>query len=308
MPNPEQDAAPPVRAWSCSRGWLVWRGPATQPTVRWLPARRASGAPLAEPPAHYWLVGHDGEVAAKFESEGWTVEDELGGILYAVEDGTLVKLTISDRMPAPLSIREEVVMSGLAPLAAGEVKASRLIAGAIEHELAWQEARRRSEELAGGARVAAIPGSLERFDAGDAFQRAQAQLSRQVARYYAPTSEAMLRALTAFGAAHRAASGAWRDTLAWAMEPFVAACRVVGNDLPAKDVKLGEHAGDPSPPPPEQRGAARELAESLPGVRAKVLDYKRQMEESDANLTAIELGEAAKLVETAHARMLGLIG
>ena len=71
---------------------------------------------------------------------------------------------------------------------------------------------------------------------------------------------------------------------------------------------LSELAGDPSPPPAEQRGGARDLAESLPGLRAEVLDYKRQMEESDANLTAIELGEAAKLVETAHARMLGVIG
>jgi hypothetical protein len=107
---------------------------------------------------------------------------------------------------------------------------------------------------------------------------------------------------------HRAAGGAWRDTLAWAMEPFVAACLVVGNDLRANQVASSELAGDPSPPPPEQRGAARELAESLPGLRAEVLKYKRQMEESDANLTAIELGKAAKLVETAHARMLGVIG
>ncbi|MFL5382030.1 MAG: hypothetical protein ACJ8GN_05910 [Longimicrobiaceae bacterium] len=39
-----------------------------------------------------------------------------------------------------------------------------------------------------------------------------------------------------------------------------------------------------------------------------MLDYKRLMEESDANLTAIELEKAAKLVETAHARMLSVIG
>jgi len=311
MSNPEQDAAaPPLRAWSCSRGWLVWRGLPWHTGVRMLSGRLASVTPLAKPPSNYWLVGYDGEVAAKFESEERRmVPGEVGGVLYAIERGSLFRFIISYRYSGPASIRKDVMIPGLAEVVVFDAEAAQRIAAAIAREEARQEEQWRAAVQAGRERLAAIPGALGRFDAGAAFRGAQTHLRRQVFRFYAPASEAMLRGLVAFGELHRAANSAWRDTLAWAMEPFVAACCVVGNSMYAKRlVKLGELAGDPSPPPPEQREAARQLAESLPGVRAKVLHYRRQMEESDANLTAIRLGKAAELVETAHARMLRVLG
>jgi hypothetical protein len=308
---PDADRNPPttpLRAWRHAGGWVVWRGPAAQPIVSSIPRRRASGRPLAEPPADFWLLGANGDVTRRFESIAWSIDDELGASLFTVEDGSLLEITVQDRFRGEVSIREKVAVAGLMRVAEDDIAEVSHVSAAIRREEAVMEKRRRDAEQAGLDRLAAVPGALESFDAGDGFEHAHGALSAQISRYHAPTSEAMLRRLTAFGALHRGASGSWRDTLGWAMEPFVTACRIVAFDLFVRRVEWSGDAVEPSPVPPGQQGDVRALADSLRELRAEVKQAAEWADDSDARNTAIGLWQAADGIEEARARLERAIG
>jgi hypothetical protein len=130
-------ATPPTpRAWRCDAGWLVWRGPPAQPIPDWAPLHRASGDPLPEPPADFWLVGDDGRVAKRYESMAWSVEDELGATAYVVTDGELLEIGMSAHFRYSEEIRETVALRGLRPVGDGDEDAARWISAAVERELA----------------------------------------------------------------------------------------------------------------------------------------------------------------------------
>jgi hypothetical protein len=309
MPDSDQNPpTPPLRAWRHAGGWVVWRGPAAQTIVSSIPRQRASGRPLVEPPADFWLLGPNGDVTRRFESIGWSIDDELGASLFTVEDGSLLEITVQDCFRGELSIREKVAVAGLTEVAADDTAEAQRVYAAIRREEAAMAERRRDAEQAGRDRLAAVPGALESFDAGDGFQRAHGALSAQISRYHAPTSEAMLRRLTAFGALHRGVSGSWRDTLGWAMEPFVTACRIVAFDLFVRKVEWSGDAVVPSTVPPGQQGDVRALAESLRELRVEVLQAAEGADDSDARNTAIGLRQAADDIEEARARLERAIG
>src|SRR5688572_25053498 len=124
MPDADRNPpTPPLRAWRCARGVVLWRGPASHPISESVVKQRASGAPLEEPPGDYWLIDASGRVAEKFESETWSVEDELGAALFTVADGSLVRISVSDFFRWPAQIRETVEVAGLSEVARDDADA-----------------------------------------------------------------------------------------------------------------------------------------------------------------------------------------
>src|SRR6187551_86514 len=96
MPDRDDPNLIPLRAWRCPEGFLLQRSPA-EPVPSWVHVRRASGKPLAEPPADYWLVGPEGRVTLRHECRTWSVEDELGVTAFVVEDGALRQIDVHQR-------------------------------------------------------------------------------------------------------------------------------------------------------------------------------------------------------------------
>jgi hypothetical protein len=286
---------------------LVWRGPASHPIPDLVVKQRASGAPLEEPPGDYWLIAASGRVAEKFESEAWSVEDELGAALFTVADGSLIRISVSDFFRWPAQVRETVEVAGLSEIARDDADAHGWIFDAVAREQEAMARDRSAAVRAGQDRVAAISGALDEYEAGEGFRRAQAQLRRQVAAIWAPNGVEALRALVAYGRLHRTVRGPWRATLEWAMEPFVNACRIVGNDLGTVEEPYPVD-GPAAPPPVEHLPALRAFSSLLGDFHAQLLRAEKAAFESHANLTARALLKAAKDVVAARARLERAIG
>ena len=300
-------STPPFRAWRCARGVVLWRGPASHPISESVVKQRASGAPLDEPPGDYWLIDASGRVAEKFESEAWSVEDELGAVLFTVADGSLLRISVSDFLRRPPEIRETVEVAGLSEVARDDAATHGWIFDAVAREQERMARERSAAELAGRERVNAISGALDEYEAGEGFRRAQARLRRQIAAIWAPDSEEALRALVAYGRLHRTVRGPWRATLEWAMEPFVNACRIVGNDLDTVQEPYPVD-GPAAPPPAEHLPALRAFSTLLGDFHAQLLRAEEAAFQSDANLTARALRKAADDVVAARARLIRTIG
>lgn len=305
--------APPhtPRAWRCDAGWLVWRGPPAQPLPDWAPLRRASGDPLPGPPADFWVIGHDGRVARRYESTAWSVEDELGATAFVVADGELLEIGMSARFSGPEEIRESAPLRDLRAVDDGDADAWRRIDAAVERELAARADAAERARQEGVARVAAVPGALDDYGAGDDFRRAHDLLRGRLAAFPSPTAEALLRALAAFGALHRALDEAPRAALGWAMEPFLAACRVAANDPGVPALKRREWPATDAGiaiAPAEDRPALRQLAASVAGVHAELVRHAGWAEDTDAGNTAIQLRQAAAAVDASRARLERIAG
>ncbi|HEX6751294.1 MAG TPA: hypothetical protein VF092_28645 [Longimicrobium sp.] len=301
------DAAPaPLRAWRCDTGWLVWRGPAASPVPDGLGLRRVSGQPLPDPPGDYWLFGDDGKLARACETMPWSVEDELGASAFVVTDGELVEIVVVSHPRHDPVIRETVVARGLQPVGDGDGDARRSISDAIARELEKRARREEKSARMGRDRVASIPGALETYEgAGDDFHRAHESLRNCLAAFFAPTYASLLHALMLFGARHRGASGEWRAALEWAMEPYVAACRIAANAPQSRELR--DRAWETEPGghvvPPAQRPHARELAGALRRVHADLLQAAGWADDTDARNTAIQYRQAAAAVDASRARL-----
>ncbi|HSU15166.1 hypothetical protein [Longimicrobium sp.] len=298
------------RAWRCADGWLVRRGAPAEPVPDWLPLRRASGDPLPTPPADYWLIGGDGTVARKYECSTWSVEDELGAVLYVIDGDALMEIWVSVTYRHPDELREVLALRGLRPMEEGDEDAARWIGAAIAREMEMRAERARQSRRAGMERVAAIPGALEMWDAGDGFRRAHELLRARVEAYGGSAEEMLLRALMAFGGLHRASDGEARAAVAWAMEPFVAGCRIAAFDpLVASAGAAGwTHEGAPPTAPAETHGEIRALAASLGDARADLLQSAGWADDTDARNNAIALRRAADAVGASRARLHRLAG
>jgi len=102
--------------------------------------------------------------------------------------------------------------------------------------------------------------------------------------------------------------GPWRATLEWAMEPFVNACRIVGNDLDTVREPYPPDGLAAAPPPAEHLPGLRAFSALLGDFHAQLLRAEKAAFESDANLTARALRKAANDVVAARARLDQMIG
>ncbi len=306
------DAAPArLRAWRCDAGWLVWRGPAAAPVPDGLGLRRASGRPLPDDPGDYWLFGGDGTLARACETMAWSVEDEIGATAFVIADGELVEISVTRHPRYDPEIRETVVARDLEPVGDGDGDARRSVSDAIARELARRARREKKAAQLGRDRVAAISGALESYDgAGDDFRREHESLRDGLAAFVAPTYASLLRALMLFGRRHRDASGEWRAALEWAMEPYVAACRIAANDPAARELRGSAWETAPGGPaiPPAQRPHAGELAEALRRVHADLLQAAAWADDTDARNTALQYRHAASAVDASRARLEAACG
>ncbi|HEX8905271.1 MAG TPA: hypothetical protein VF771_10540 [Longimicrobiaceae bacterium] len=301
----EHPAVP--RAWVCHAGLLARRGPPAEPIPDWAPLHRASGDPLPEPPSDFWLIGGDGRVTRRFESRAWSVEDELGAEVYLVIGDELREIGMTARFRSPEEIREAVVLRGLREVGDGDEDAWRRISAAVEREMAARADAAERARREGEARVAAIPGALEDYAAGDDFRAAQELLRVRLAACPAPEYEPLLRVLMELGALHRASDGELRRALEWVMEPYVAACRIAAYDREAQALRgrewpaTGAIAVTPSP-------ELRRLAATLSDAHASVLKSARWATDTDARNTAIHLREVAAIVDASRARLARILG
>src|SRR5437868_1475767 len=126
MSNRNDPDLVPLRAWRCAEGFLVQRPPA-EPAPSWVNVRRASGKPLAEPPADYWVVARDGRVTSRHECRAWSYEDEFGVTAFVVEDGALREIRILQRGRSDETVEERVVVDAALEVASDDAGAVRTI-------------------------------------------------------------------------------------------------------------------------------------------------------------------------------------
>jgi hypothetical protein len=215
--------SPLMRLWRCGRGLLIER-PAGQAMIDTLLS--ASRRMWRTPPMDYWLVDGDGHVIERFAVMAWSLEDELGATLFAIEDRTLVKLEVRAPDRRDATVQSSVALAGLVALPADDAAGLAQARAALARDADRQaEAVRRGE-----ARVAAVAGADDDYGAGEAFRMAQHLLRQRVAAYGEALSESLLAALMRFGTLYAAA-----PSVEPALAAFVAACRRAAFDRTLTD-------------------------------------------------------------------------
>lgn len=283
------------RQWRSDRGFLIER-PATVAVIGSLLA--ASRRAWDKPPMDYWLIDDAGGLRRRFNVMVWSLEDELGATLFAVENHALVRLEVRELYGGKSTVERVVEIDGLAEGPADDGAAVARARVAVADEGARHDAARRRGE----ARLAAIPGAREDAGAGDAFRAAQDALGIRVADYGEPLSELMLHALTRFGDLYARA-----PAVKPALDLFVDACRRAAFD---RTIRQGDVAvpgvGDGRMGPREREQAAELVATLRDLERALNIDADIQ-EQVDARGNAIAYWAAARCVADARsalARML----
>ncbi|HET7229155.1 MAG TPA: hypothetical protein VFJ16_04100 [Longimicrobium sp.] len=296
-----------VRAWACDDGWVVFRGLSERTP---LDIRRASGQPLHADPADWWMIGRDGRVARRFTGTNWAIDDEMGATAYVVEDGALLEITTTEHVRGDRAVRETAAVPRLRPVADDDDEAARSIAAAIDREERDDAERRAAGVLAGQQRIAAIPGADERYGLGDDFDRARRLLLARLAAFDSPEVSAVLRAMAAFAALHRASPEAWRAPLAWAIEPLVAAGLIITYDPAAAALARRDWTDPNAPAAPgaEDRPPLAEMIETLSATEAELLQHARWADDTDARNTAVALYRAADAVAASRTRLRQLDG
>jgi hypothetical protein len=202
-----------MRLWRCTKGLLIEYGPGAAVVNSLLATSRRR---WRDPPRDYWLVDAGGGIVERFSVTVGSVDDELGATLFVVEGQALVKLVVREVYGRDATLRETVVLADL-----DEVPDDDAISlGQARGALARADTRRAEAIRQGEARVAAIPGADDVYDAGEGLRAAQRALRARVAAYGEPLSAALLGALARFGDLYESA-----PSVEPALDTFVDACR-----------------------------------------------------------------------------------
>ena len=285
-----------TRKWRSDRGLLVER-PATVAVVGSLLA--ASQRTWDKPPMDYWLIDQAGGLRRRFEVMVWSLDDELGATLFAVENHALVRLEVREIYGGKSTVERVVEIDGLAEEPADDGAAVARARVAVADEGARHDAARRSGE----ARLAAIPGAREDAGAGDAFRAAQHALGARVANYGEPLSESLLRALMRFGDLYASA-----PVVKPALDLFINACRRAAFDRTFRqdDVAVPGVVGDARMGAAEREQGA-ELVDALRDLE-RALDVDADIQEQiDARGNAIAFSAAARGVADARAVLMRML-
>jgi len=265
-----------MRAWRSATGFLADLGPTSEPVISSLASELPEG-PWRD--LHEFASLHpDGTVRERYRVTVWSLDDDLGISTHAVVDGELRNLTVVVGYRGRVRREEKKILSDLQE----HSDLTILREGLARDERAVKQARERWE-TDGKARVAAIPGALEDYRLGEAFERAQARLQYRVEAYRDALSAELLRVLAMFGRIQREMGD--DPAFAAALEAYVAACRLATfDDLtpPATIVMAGVDGR-----------MLRELKQSLVKLQKQLLDAVASQEECDALHNASDYRKAA---------------
>src|SRR5882672_6571558 len=271
---------PPLRAWHCSGGYLVDRGP--QSAVSSLMGELPKHRPELREYARLDLRSAGQE---EYRFSTWSLDDDLGCSGYDVFKGALYQRTIVEHTGgSPRVGREEArVLADLREVAADDVATRNLLWDALAARRRLQEQQAAQAASDGDARVAAIAGAAEDFGLGKNFLRAQEVLRDRIRLYGGDLDAVLLRALVRFGREGRAVQAA--------AEQLALACRRAAFDATVEREKPATAAGAPG---------STELTAMLDDVHRRLLEAAESQELSDAMMNAAEFTKAAAHVARAR--------
>ncbi len=242
-----------------------------------------------DPLCDYWLIDDEGKVIEYFRIANWSIDDELGGTLFAIEDHRLIEIVVRDWFQGEKEFKERIAIAALAPATDDEARAQAERAIARDRVGAAERVRQ------GALRVAAIAGAQVDYRAGEAFRAAQRVLRDRVSRYGEKLSEELLRALICFGSLHSK-----EPSIAPALNVFAYACRRAAFD---RTLPYGEAAPTATALKNiEDKTALTELNTLLSSLETALNAEAETQELADANQNAAAFFTAAR--ETARARAL----
>jgi hypothetical protein len=272
-----------MRAWRSPKGILIDVGETRAAVVHTL----ADDVPAPWKELHeFVLVDEHGIPRETFSVSTWSLDDDLGVSVHAVVDGVLRELTVVQHYGREWTVRrnERSVLDGLQEIPESNAAAWELIRDAVTSKKRLEEHQADQRKKDGEARVAAIPGASETFEAGPEFDQAQRVLRDRVRLYGESLDIDLLRALVRFGTTHRTV----RDpAFVAALKSFVFACRRAAFDhtLRRKDPEISTPAAGK---PVDAR-----LVETLDALEKKLRAEADVQEQADALMNSREFHLAA---------------